>query len=497
MKKNEERIWDVLIEDALQEQPVESAPPGDHTRRLLRPMGPIGVDRGRSMRHGGRRKWVPIAGAAAVLVFVATVLYGGVVWLPKLSEANQTNPEKPRTAEEGQPEQVPQPKQTDPQEEPSGKPTAGPQPIPEPEPAPEPEAPEDSLPEPEPTLPDDRVEQPQPIPEPAPEPVPGPVKPDDAVEEPNRPEETAPASEFKPTITLLSSAKGARLEYAATTEREFAPAGDRSDFPNGVWLACRKPVDLLAGGVLLRLDGEVRVEITGDALVLELDDDDVYVDNRGASLAVNLSVKDHKLSMPSGAVLIENGASGVDVTVFDGEALFGEDVIPAGRRGVIKKRGLAGLYEPRDEMGDAPFLKGLTNRVVYREDFDADPEGRLRAGELADGVITGGKVFWGYPQNIAYEPGLVIRLRVRFMNATATTLTQFCEERNDNYSVDLKDLRQGEWFVLEVRVDDFLERTNHEGHPQVGESFMNVSLQTSGDKAQVELDWVELIRAVK
>jgi hypothetical protein len=489
MKKNEERIWDVLIEDALREQPVESAPPGEHTRRLLQPVGPIGVDRGRSMRRGGRRKWLPAAAAVTALLLVAGILYAGAVWLPRLSGPNQATPNQPQTAEDS--DQSPPRQRWSANEAPDNQPEDQTEPTPEPEPQPEPErGPETPEPTPEPTRPAEK-------PEPEPEPTPEPVKPEDVVEQPKQPEDTTAAPEAGPTIRVLSTSKRARLEFSTGAEREYTQAGERTELPNGAWLACRKPVDLLAGAVLLRLKGELRVRIGDGTLELQLDDDDLYIDSRGANRAVSLNVENHSLSLTSGAALIENGASGVDVTVYGGEVRMGEDVIPAGRRGVLKKRGLTGLFDPRDSMGEAPFLKGLDERVVYREDFDADPEGRLREGKLDDGVISGGTVFWGYPRNIAYEPGLVIRLRVRFTNAAQATLMQFCEERKDNYSVELKDLKQGEWLVLEVRVDGFTERTNHEGHPQVGESFMNVSLHPAGENAQVELDWVELIRAVK
>ena len=70
MSKNEDRIWDVLIEDALRDSTAagEPHPPGDRTQRLLTPVGPMGVDRGRSMRPTRRRRWV--AGPATVLALV-------------------------------------------------------------------------------------------------------------------------------------------------------------------------------------------------------------------------------------------------------------------------------------------------------------------------------------------------------------------------------------------------------------------------------------------
>jgi hypothetical protein len=58
-------------------------------------------------------------------------------------------------------------------------------------------------------------------------------------------------------------------------------------------------------------------------------------------------------------------------------------------------------------------------------------------------------------------------------------------------------LKLDEWYVLEVPVDQFLDRTAHVNHPAPFDLFQNISIQLQGENARVELDWVELIRAVK
>lgn len=516
MKKNDERIWEVLIEDALQEQPVESAPPGDRTRRLLQPVGPLGIDRGRSMRHGGRRKWVPIAVAVGALVLVAAILYGGAVWLPKLSEANQPNPDQPRAAEQtnqspsGERQSNHQEANNGPADTPEPTPEPQPEPLPEPtpNPTPQPEEP-DPLPEPSPEpKPDDTVEQPDPQPQP-----------DDTVEQPKEPEDTTPGPTPEqtpdPAVRLLHKEKRAALQFAevdesGTDKPNYVDAEDRAEFPAQTWLSCRAPVDLEIGGAFLRLKGEAKFDSFRQlGLVVRLQDDDLFVDSRGAARWIEVQADGHYLDIRGAALLIENRVTGLEVSVYSGQVELTDDdenpiLLPEGKRSVIKKRGIAGGYDLRNALADEPFLAGLGSRVVYRENFDDSPVGRLREGQLERGVVSGPTVFWGYPENIAFEPGLVIRLRVRFTDTSRATLTQFCEERNDNYSIDLepgrhreRTVRNDEWYVLEVPVDQFVERSKHEGHPQVGESFMNVSLQLEGENARVELDWVELIRAVK
>jgi hypothetical protein len=143
----------------------------------------------------------------------------------------------------------------------------------------------------------------------------------------------------------------------------------------------------------------------------------------------------------------------------------------------------------------------LEDRVAYREDFNAEkPDGRLREGEIKAGILAGPSVFWGYPQNIRCEGGLVVRLRVRFTGATSATVTQFSEKRNDNFSFDATGetgFKADEWYVLEIPVQQFLDRTTHVAHPAPFDDLQNISIQLEGENAQVELDWVELIRAVK
>ncbi|MBZ0137337.1 MAG: hypothetical protein K8I27_13305 [Planctomycetes bacterium] len=514
MQKNEDHIWDVLIEDALREQPLDQAPPGDHTRRLLQPVGPLGIDRGRSMRRGGRRSWVSAAVAVGALVLVAAILYGGAIWLPKLSEANKPAPDQPQAAEETN--QSPPHERWSPTNQPTDEPNDKPEPHPEDkqsnEAQPEPK-PDKPVPAPEPIQPDDSGEEPKALPEPKP------VKPDDVVEEPDNKEpedrETVPVEKPQPgfEVRLLSKEprtdlRIANAEYMETGAPAYRVPKDETVFADCSWFRCDKPVDLEVKGILVRLDGEMRIEIYrgGGSVLFEPGKGELFLDSRGTQMGTYVSIRNENNGVSieggSGCAMYEVNTNSAEVFLYEGELQVSAGgaeptTLSAGKRVLIRNAKIGDPKDLRKLLANEPFLSGLAERVAYRENFDADPDGRLREGELIDGAIRGDKVFWGYPANVQHEPGLAIRLRVRFTNATTATLTQFCPERNDNYSIELRQLTQGQWHVLEVRVDDLLERTKHEGHPQVGESFMNISLITEGENAQVELDWVELIRAVK
>lgn len=545
MKKNEDRIWDVLLEDAMRDmpapapEPAQPYEPGDYTRRLLTPIGPPGVDRGRSMRRTRSRRWASVTATLVAFLFVAGLFYAAVTWLPGLTEDNhadqpqtagdnnqspvqpavspsngndggQDSPDKPAPKPNAAPENAPK-DNAQPEINIEPKPEAGDQPEPQPEEQPEP------LPEPKS---DDQVEQPKPEPETQPEPK-KPVdtvenpSPGDTVEQPdNEPGDHSTAPIKKPLpgreIRLIQSEQGADLlvanaDPAGQGDPPYREPSDETEFADCSWFKSKKAVDLVAGDVFFRLDGEVRIEFYsgGGAVLLELTKGKLFADTRGSGKGAYLSFNSTGNSgwLTSGAALIDASSSSVEVKVFDGAISFDDDdAIEHGKQATIRRGKLSTPRDLRTSLEDEPFLAGIENRIVYREDFDSEaPKGRLREGSLQDGVLQGPEVFWGYPENIPYQTGLVVRLRIRLTNCKAATLTLFCNERNDNYSYDLtlSELTPEGWRILEVPASKLLERSNHEGHPLEGESFMNVSLSCEGEGAQVELDWVELIRAVK
>jgi hypothetical protein len=514
MNKNENRIWDVLIEDAMRDSMVGPLPAerGDQTRRLLTPMGAPGVDRGRSLRGQSSRKWAPVAVTVGLLIMVAAILYAGIVYLPQLAE-NREPTDQPRQAEgtnqspsrkhrDETPSPAPDPQ---PQPQPDKTPADSGEPLPDDSATPEPQ-PDDPVEQPKPTpepKPDDTVEQPKPEPKPD-DTVEQPKKPDDIVEEPKQPEGTTPEPDSKLRIKLLTKfdweKRDAKELLYSTDGESWLSTRYLTDFAADTWLRSTQAVYLEAGGVSLILEGEIHVTLTDDALTIELVEDQLYVDSRGADRPTTLNVDSHMLTLASGEMILWQSRSDTDISVYDGEVHFKDEIIGLGQHGKLKGGRFTPNRKPLKDRSDWLLLLNLKERVIYRENFDADPKGRLREGELKDGVLAGPTVFWGYPRYIDYEPGMVIRLRVRFTNAEAATLTQFSPIRNDNYSRELtadSGLLVDTWYLLEVPVDEFLDRTTHKVHPKEPDLFQNVSIQLKGENARVELDWVELIRAVK
>ncbi len=464
--RNRDRIWDVLIEDALK--------------------APVALPAGRRVppRPPRRSVWAGAAITALCTLLIAGALLFAFTRPPAATPdpgtadvapaANQTESQTRRT-----PERVPAPHVP-----------AGDQGQPDPSPEP---APEQPLPEPTPELPKDTVEKPEP--EPAHEP------PKDTVEKPE-PDKTepVPAPEGGPRITLLRAERNARLKVAAPGKREYRDAGELAHFDNGCTFSCDKPVDLLVAGVLLRLQGELTVLAAADSLALTLLDHDVYVDSRGSGMPVSVSMDGHGLHFATGAVLFEEGAAADQVSVLDGEVSVGDETVTRRQRATLKKRGVTAIAQITD---NPALLRGLADRVLYREDFDdgAATRGRLLRGELRDGLLVAGAgdglygAFWGYPRDLPHMDGAVLRLRVRVSGTGDFDVTQFCLERNDNFSTRVAAPADG-WQVLELRLADFRERTEHKHAPAAGETFKNVNI-TVPEGSVLEIDWIELIGPVK
>lgn len=466
---NQQRIMDVLLEDALK------AP------------APLPATAGRRLAPRPRRKvWASVAVTVACLVVVALAL-GYVLTRPPAAPTNSpivasntlviTPRVEPRPRPDTGNQAGPQP-----QPEPMPQPEPGPSPDPKPQPQPEPQ--------PQPIKPPEQVENP-PQPQPTPEPVePKPVQPD---------KETVPV--VRPTkgfeVTLLSAEKGAELRVANAefAEGHRVPAyrqpKDEAEFADASWFHCRKPVDLVVRGVLLRLQGELRIEIYrgGAVLLLEHTDGDLFVDSRGAKHAVDLSHKQihgtGALWMSSGRALFGTSDFATDVTVYEGEVKNDDLAVPAGKRVTIRRGKASDLRDLRRPQAEEPFLKGLADRSVYREDFDK-PNGRLREGVVEGGILKGAEVFWGYPENIKYQPGMVLRMRLH-LKAGKHTITQFCPERDDNFSVEI-DALEG-WQVIEVPLNLLRDRRTHSAEMKAGDSFMNISIGS-----QVQVDWIEILK---
>jgi len=474
LSPNQQRIMDVLLEDA------------------LKTPAPVPAAMGRRLTPRPRRKvWASVAVTVACLVVVALAV-GYVLTRPPVAPSNtpvlasntpvitpRVDPRpRPDTGNQAGPQ---------PQPEPLPQPEPGPSPEPKPEPTPRLE------PQPEPVKPPEQVENP-----PQPQPTPEPVEP-----KPDRPDtQPGPA----PLVVVVGKIAGVdrnaklRLRYGEQEWRDYDPAKPE-DLLDGVQLSCRKPVDLNLYGALVRLQGELTIHDGEQSDLLDLAEGDLYLDTEGGP-PLRVHVSGHPVRVDSGAALIERGASDTDVSVFYGSALVASEAVAAGKRGVLKKRGLAGTYDLTRKLREYELLKTLPDRVVYREDFETEkPEGRLRAGKIAGGSLVSefseGKhhLFWGYPRDLPYLEGTTIRLRVKFTTASAVTFNQFCPQRNDNFSREIKP--DTGWQIIEISAADLRERTTFKDAPKAGEYFQNFSLLLTGQDPVAEVDWVEIVRSVK
>lgn len=473
--RNHDRIWDVLIEDALK-APVA-----------------LPVGRRATPRPPRRRVWASVTVTALCALLIAGALLFAFTRPPAAKPDAGTADVAPAPNQPGE-----QPRRNH-EQEPAPQVPAGNQAKPDPTPAPH-----EPLPKPEPEPPKDPPEDPPkdaPEEAPEPEPEPTPDRPRDTVEKPE-PENTAPvpAPGHGPRITLLRADRNARLKVAAPGKREYRDAGDTTDFDHGCTFSCDKPVDLRVAGVFLRLQGELVIDASADALALTLLTHDVYVDSRGAGMPVSVKMDGHGLYFPTGAVLFEEGAASEHVSVLDGEVTLGAETITRQQRATLKRRGITTVAAITDEPA---LLRGLADRVLYREDFDAGAatRGRLLRGELRDGLLVAGArdgqygAFWGYPRDLDHVDGAVLRLRLRISGTGDFDVTQFCPQRNDNFSTRVAAPADG-WHVLELRLTDFRERTEHKHAPATGESFKNVNI-TVPEGSVLEIDWIELIGPVK
>lgn len=465
MNRNRQQIWDTLLEDALKAPTLAPLPVG---RRV--PTRPR------------RRAWAGVAVTVACLLLIAGALGFAFTRPP----ANEPGGDAGTTAEGTN--ETRQPSPPGPGVPGDNSPQADERASNPDNSATKPGHTPDSPGQPAPQPGSDDTQPPKPEPDRTPTPTPEP-KPDDVVEDPTpKPEpdesgKTAPVPDKPaPRITLLRAERNAKLRTASPGTRDFNDAGEATDFGAAVF-SCDKPVDLLVAGVLIRLMGELSIQ-PGETLKLALADNDAYIDSRGANTPVQLTVESHVLTFATGAVLAEEGANADSITVFDGDVRLGEEAIPAGKQATLRKRGLVSMMDHAGMAGIA-LLRGLNDRAMYREDFD-DPKGRLREGVIEGGVLRGDSVFWGYPANIPFQPGMVLRLRVK-LAAGQHTITQFCEERNDNYSTTVQ--AADGWQVIEISFDSLRDRTTHQQAPRAGESFMNLSIAS-----KVEIDWVEILK---
>lgn len=390
------------------------------------------------------------------------------------------------------------------------------QPAPEPEPEPEPE------PKPEPTpenQPDDQVEEQTPEtpeqPEPQPKPEPPPVKPDDVVEEPDpkpapevepkEPESTEVKPE-KPTGVVLATRLGdAKFEFRYG-EQDWQDYTDQ-ELCEGISLkAGRDAVDLqLGGGGLARFNGEVVLTTEGMLTCFILADDSLYVDNLNTNEGLLVLGKGHTAAMDDGAGVFYATHLALEAVCLGGNVTLDDEVVPVGFSKRANKRGVG---DAKQFQGDR-FLKDLPERTLVREDFDSPPAGGMyEDGErLEDGIAIMDQA----PRYLAFNfepeatvlPGMLLRFRYRVTDITKLELELF-----ETAEITLLKRTQprmfkhiwmpdktSEWRTLELRVEEIANRDDAENFPAHGDLLRNFKLHyQGGEKAKLEIDWVEFVR---
>ncbi|MCA8936136.1 MAG: hypothetical protein KDB68_08005 [Planctomycetes bacterium] len=446
-------------------------------------------------------------GIAALLVLGVAIGMNTHLFLP---EPEQTQPQA-RTNEPATPatSNTPAPE--------NNQPAIDEQPAPEPEPEPAPEPKPEPKPTPE-TQPDDQIEE-KPTPEtpeqPQPKPEPQPVEPDDVVEEPapkpapevepSKPESTEVKPESTGAVVLATRLGDAKFEvrYGQQDWEDFTD----QELREGISLkAGRDAVDLqLNGGGRARFNGEVVLTTEGSLTCFILADDSLYVDNLNTGEGVLVLGKGHTAAMGDGAGVFYATHLALEVVCLGGNVtLDDENVMPGFSRRANKR----GVGDAKPFQGDR-FLKGIPERSLIREDFDAPPAGGMyQDGErLENGVAIMDQepryLAFNFEPEAAVLPGMVLRFRYRTTDITKLELELF-----ETGEIKLLKRTQprlfkhiwmadktGEWQTLELRVEEIANRDDQENFPTHGDLLRNFKLHyQGGEKAKLEIDWVEFVR---
>ena len=511
----------------------------------------------RTHRPTGRRMTGAVAkknwqGAGIVTVF-ALLFTVGLVTFVLLKDTTPTKPEQD-TAETPQANEPPKsdkkPNQSPPRKrwspDSNKEQPEAPDPTDEPEPnnEPEPKKPDDVIDQPEPEPkdpfeqpkpePKDTVEQPKPEPEEpkdtVDEPQPEPDKPKDAVEGPKE-----DVTEAKPTPELIAVGyvpvgayhRGVgHYKYRTSVDGELhdfypheeAPKSDPADTRKWLyegWQLKSGSGDVyLTNGALVRIDGEIGFHTHAEGLRIELIDDELYVDNVASSSTVFVTHEDLEVEISEGASVFDLSTGKLGIFCVDGQVSAGGEVILAGHVATLGKRGLSAIREASRRDWSHPLLTGATPRQLGLEEFDLEPLGGMISGMLEsrskeqlesqrDGHVA---VDAGSKASVAFQfdgehrtlRGEKVRIRYRATGASKLILQMFCPARNDNFGTDLSPGKEGEWHILEVSLADLRDRETHNDAPPPGTVLSSISLILTGkDDAQLEVDWVELVREAK
>jgi hypothetical protein len=420
-----------------------------------------------------RRPWGAYVAAAAALA-IAIAAFGWAMTRPttEVKPEEQTTPVSENPVK---PERV----KPDPRKEES------PEPEPTPEPEPEPQDGGESEPKPEPGS------TPEPEPEPTPEPAP--EKPDDVVDkpqpkpEPETPDTQAPKEERK--VVALLAVEG-KLKYRTRDDGNWEKL-EGLEIEPGWQLKSDANSDLtLANGTRVRFQGELSLD--DSQLTLLGRRTEVYVDNLGLESTLALLRDELRMEMTGSEAYFEASGTGVEIICFEGGVTAGER-IGARQTARFSARGLSGLRDVKANERAPHFMKDMPPRRVYFSGFDAETDGIARCkGENSSLTLK-------LEKELANVNGAELRLRFRPANAGAlyVQLQQVAGQKQWGKWVPLA--KKGEWLEWSIPLAE-LQRDDgrSEALMQVGDTFATINLFIQdGAAAELEVDWVEIVRVRK
>lgn len=481
-----------------------------------------------------RRNWQGAGIVLSAVLLFALALVAFVVWKgpaekptgqPATAEQpRDVQPEAPGASPKRSIPEEPQEREPEKQPEPDLEPRVEPKPE---EGTPEPERPEEIVeepkPEPEPRQPEDVVEQPGPETKPAPEPE----QPKDTVEQP-KPDDKSEVKSTPAPVAVAYVPDGAysrgahHYQFRKSPDDEWAklysqlkdipPSNDDKTWLYEGWQLRSGAGDVyLTNGALIQLDGVAGFHTFANGLRIELVEDEMYVDNLATSSTVQVTQGELLVNISDGAALFESRSGKLDIFCVDGQVEVDGKIIAAGYAATLGKRGLSRIREATQRDMDHPLLTGATPRQLGLEEFDSEPVGGFiqgaietrsatelgtdDAGHVAIDTGRDAAVAFQFDGDHATLRGESVRVRYRATGAKKLILQMFCPARNDNFGIDLEPGKAGEWHVLEIKLSDLRDRVSHRDAPPPGTLLSSFTLALTGqDDAQLEVDWVELVR---
>ncbi|MCA8916889.1 MAG: hypothetical protein KDB90_15960 [Planctomycetes bacterium] len=505
MTEDREQLSERYLEAQLRD---ELGPDTDLSERVLRAV----YGKPRRVIPPPRRtpRWEPWAAAAAVLLAAGVATYSLVNFLPgRFNQQQRVNEqaEKPKHPLPDVAPRAPRPK-PEPQPSPEGGEEAAPDPDSEPLPAPElPKAQPDQIPAPiiPRPKPDDQVSGDDPKGPTSPLPKdPGLTDPPESWPNPKgptvaEPKKETPGSTELAVLAVAWKAESLRVsrqnESGKWIEEERFKAGDEYTVRAGDRIKPKGSAEFtLVDGSLLRLDGEITFGGEATAIRIALNDGAIYADT-----AMPLTVSKDEISASiAGIAVLEERLHGMDVFCVGGRVSAGEDFLMAGFQARLEKDGFGRdkniTWE--DVQREFRFLKDTPQRLLLREEMDDAPKG-VFGGVIADGLLSGDTdsdtgigFYLREPHRL--QAGDVVRFRVR-LKKSCELILQFGTVADDNWRNKLGTLQGGEWIEIELPLAELFKTLDPSQKAQPGMELKFFQLHPEDGRAQIEIDWVEIV----